>query len=289
MSGEILAAITAATGEVVAGSRAVSGGDVNRAMQVDLADGRRLFVKYRSGAPRAMYRAEADGLDWLAAGGGPRVPQVAAVGEEDPAFLALEWIDRGRPAEDHDERLGRELAALHRSGAPAFGLEGDNFIGPLPQRNDPRPTWPDFYGSRRLAPFARAAADRGLLPPVTMAALERLVERLPDLAGPSEPPARLHGDLWGGNAIVDGSGAPVLVDPAVYGGHREVDLAMMRLFGGFSDRVFAAYGESHPLAAGHEDRIDLYQLYPLLVHVMLFGGHYVASFRRTLGRYVDGS
>jgi fructosamine-3-kinase len=199
--------------------------------------------------------------------------------------LALEWIARGRPAAGHDEALGRGLAALHQAGAPAFGLAEDNFIGSLPQRNGHADWWPDLYGERRLEPLARMAVEDGRLAPAFLGDLERLRARLPDLCGPPEPPARLHGDLWGGNAMTDAAGAPVLIDPAVYGGHREVDLAMMRLFGGFSATVFAAYDEAHPLAAGHEDRVELYQLYPLLVHVVLFGGGYARSAERILRRY----
>lgn len=229
-----------------------------------------------------MYPAEAAGLAWLAGAGAIRVPGVL---HADDAVLALEWITPGRPGPGHDERLGLGLAALHRAGAPSFGLGADGFIGTIPQSNAPLPDWPAFYGERRIAPVARRAHARGLLDAAAMAGVERLIARLPDLCGPPEPPARLHGDLWGGNAMADEAGAPVLVDPAAYGGHREVDLAMMRLFGGFSAAVFAAYAEAHPLAPGHEERVDLYQLYPLLVHVALFGAGYVPGVERVLGRY----
>lgn len=252
-----------------------------------LADGRELFVKHRAGgAAPGMYAAEAAGLAWLAEAGALRTPAVAAVGDErPPRFLALELIPRGRPAPGHDEALGRGLAALHRAGAPAFGLAADNFIGPLPQPNAPAGDWPGFYGGRRLEPMARAAVEAGSLGGGFLAGLERLRARLPDLCGPAEPPARLHGDLWGGNAMTDADGRPVLIDPAAYGGHREVDLAMMRLFGGFGAGTFAAYAEAHPLAEGHEDRVELYQLYPVLVHVVLFGGGYARSAERILRRY----
>jgi fructosamine-3-kinase len=285
VSEELLAAVAASARAAVVSARPVAGGDVNRAAQVTLADGRCLFVKHRPGAPGAMYRAEADGLAWLRAANALRLPRVVAVGEGEPAFLALEWVERGPPGPGYDERLGRGLAALHRAGAPGFGLAHDNWIGPLPQPNGPCPTWPEFYATRRLQPMARAAAERGLLPARVRAGVERLAGRLQDLCGPPEPPARLHGDLWGGNAMSDAAGEPVLVDPAAYGGHREMDLAMMRLFGGFSERVFAAYAEEFPLAPGHEDRVGLYQLYPLLVHVALFGGAYAGSVERVLERY----
>jgi fructosamine-3-kinase len=267
--------------------RAIAGGDINQAFRVELGDGRRVFVKHRADAPAGMFGTEGWGLDWLRVPDGPRIPAVVAVHEEAPRFLALEWIDRGTPAPDHDERLGRGLAALHRSGAPSFGLDHDNYIATIPQPNGEAATWADFYRTRRLEPLARRCADAGRLGTATVARLERLAGHLVDLCGPAEPPARLHGDLWGGNAIVDDAGAPVLIDPAVYGGHREVDLAMMRLFGGFSERVFAAYDEAFPLADGHRERVALWQLWPLLVHVALFGGSYAASVERTLARYVD--
>ncbi len=280
-------AIAETLGATPLGVRAIAGGDINQAFLVELADGRRVFVKHRPDAPAGMFPTEARGLDWLRVPGGARLPAVVAVRDEAPRFLALEWIDRGTPGPDHDEVLGRALATLHRAGAPSYGLDHDNYIATIPQPNGEAASWAEFYWTRRLEPLARRCADEGRLGPGVVARLDRLAGRLPALCGPPEPPARLHGDLWGGNAIVDDAGAPVLIDPAVYGGHREVDLAMMRLFGGFSDRVFAAYDEAFPLADGHRDRVGLWQLWPLLVHVALFGGSYAASVDRTLARYVD--
>lgn len=264
--------------------RAIAGGDINQAFRVDLADGRGVFVKHRADAPSGMFAAEGWGLDWLRVPDGPRIPRVVAVNETQPRFLALEWIDRGVPAPDHDATLGRALAAMHRSGPATFGLDRDNYIATIPQPNGEASTWAGFYWTRRLEPLARRCADEGRLDPTTVARLGRLAGRLPELCGPREPPARLHGDLWAGNAIVDDDGAPVLIDPAVYGGHREVDLAMMRLFGGFSERVFAAYDEAFPLADGHRERVALWQLWPLLVHVALFGSGYAGQLERALER-----
>lgn len=282
---ELSGALARAIGVEPAGMREIAGGDVNRAYEARTTGGQRLFVKHRPGAPAGMYAAEAHGLAWLAEARALRVPRVVAVGEEEPRFLALEWIDGGPPAAGHDEALGRGLAALHRFGAPAFGLARDNFIATIPQDNRAAPSWPAFYRERRLEPLARAAADRGLLPGGTRDRLERLYGRLEDLCGPPEPPARLHGDLWGGNAVTDADGGPVLIDPAVYGGHREVDLAMMRLFGGFSGAVFSAYEEAFPTAPGAGDRVALYQLQPLLVHVNLFGASYVPRLDAAVSRY----
>jgi fructosamine-3-kinase len=226
-----------------------------------------------------MFAAEARGLGWLAEAKALRVPAVLAQG---PDFLVLEWIESGRRTPDFDERLGRGLAALHRAKPATFGLDHDNFIGRLAQANGPRATWSAFYRDQRLQPQLQLAVDGGLASPTMRRGFDRLFEELDELVGPPEPPARLHGDLWGGNLMVDDRGLPCLIDPAVYGGHREIDLAMMRLFGGFTPKVFAAYHEANPLSPGHERRVPLYQLYFLMVHVNLFGGSYVASALRAL-------
>jgi protein-ribulosamine 3-kinase len=289
-------ALAGALGSPVVRSSGVSGGDINQAHQIALADGRELFVKTNARAPAAMFPAEARGIAWLGAAGALRVPEVVAVspaggGGGGVHFLVLELIERGRPARDFDETLGRGLAALHRFGAPSFGLDHDNFIGRLPQANSPisppsPSTWEAFYRERRLAPQLRLAAERGLASAEMVRGFERLFARMSSLLEPERPPARLHGDLWGGNLMCDAGGAPCLIDPAVYGGSREIDLAMMRLFGGFGPRVFAAYEEAWPLDPGYEERVDLYQLYPLMVHVNLFGGGYVGSVESALGRLI---
>jgi fructosamine-3-kinase len=276
-------ALERALGVRVETASPVAGGDINEAWEVRLADGRTVFAKTHARADPAMFPAEARGLEWLRAAGALRIPEVLAAEAE---VLALERIDSAPRRAGFDDELGRGLAALHRFGAPSFGVDHDNFIGRLPQPNAPLPSWSEFYRERRLGAQLRAARRAGLADAALERDFDRLFARLPDLVGPEEPPARLHGDLWGGNLHVDEHGAPCLIDPAVYGGHREVDLAMMRLFGGFSPRVFAAYEEAYPLAPGAADRVALYQLYPLLVHVNLFGGGYVGSVRRSLGHYV---
>jgi fructosamine-3-kinase len=283
---KLKAAVGRALGGAVAGARPLAGGDINQAFEVALEDGRRVFVKTNPRSPRGMFAAEARGLGWLAEARALRVPAVLAASTPDdgPQFLALELVGSGAPARAFEDRLGRGLAALHRHGAPGFGLDHDNFVGRLPQENGAAPTWAEFYRDRRLAPQLAQAAAAGLASARMRRAFDRLFAELPDLVGPAEPPARLHGDLWGGNLLVDESGAPCLIDPAVYGGHREIDLAMMRLFGGFGARVFEAYDEAWPLADGHEERVALYQLYPLMVHVNLFGGGYVGSVESMLDR-----
>jgi len=255
----------------------IAGGDIGQSACLVLEDGTRCFAKHYSGAPASMARAEAAGLDWLRAANAMRVPEVIAISHEDPAILVLEWIESRDRAADFDEAFGRGLAALHRSGAPEFGFTGDNFIGTLPQRNQAHARWADFYARERIAPQMEKAARAGHLPGRLVRDLERLVSDMRRHCGPDDPPARLHGDLWAGNHLADEQGQPCLIDPAVYGGHREIDLAMMKLFGGFSTRVFDAYAEAAPLSAGAPQRVALYQLYPLLVHVNLFGGGYVGQ------------
>jgi fructosamine-3-kinase len=286
MSPELRAALERRLGTGILRATKLGGGDINDAFEVALGDKRTVFVKTHPNPPNGMFDAEARGLRWLAEAGAVRVPRVLAVSDSRPAYLALELVRRAKRRPDFDEELGRSLAALHAFGASAFGLDHDNFIGRLPQTNTIAEDWATFYWVARLEPQLRLATDRGLIDGATRSRLEALGRQLPVLVGPAEPPSRLHGDLWGGNLHVDESGRPCLIDPAVYGGHREVDLAMMRLFGGFGDRVFAAYEEAWPLAAGARNRVQLYQLYPLLVHVNLFGGSYVGSVQRALRSYV---
>lgn len=289
MERPLASSLAHALGAEVRRARSVGGGDINDAWAVELADGRSVFVKSNARADRTMFAREADGLRWLAEPRALRVPEVLGVSSgADGAspWLALELVERGSPSREHDERLGRGLALLHRAGAPSFGLDHDNFIGRLPQSNAPCATWPELYRKRRLEAQLERATGAGLVSARMRRGFDVLFGKLDTLVGPPEPPSRLHGDLWGGNAFADAGGAPVLIDPAVYGGHREVDLAMMRLFGGFSERVFAAYREAWPLADGHEERVPLYQLYPLLVHVNLFGSGYVGAVERALGELV---
>lgn len=272
----------AVDGTVVA-STPLSGGDINDAYRVDLDDGRAVFAKTNRRAPDDMFEAEARGLQWLTESDALRIPAVLACG---PDFLALEYIAPGPRARDFDERFGAGLAALHGSGAAACGLPYDNYLATLPQRNDTRPTWAEFYARQRLEPLVERAVDRGLGKAGWPADFERLFARLPELVGADERPARLHGDLWSGNVHVDDRGMPCLIDPAVYGGCREIDLAMLCLFGSPSERFFAAYDSEWPLAPGWRDRVTLYQLYPLLAHVCLFGGSYAGQTDRVLRKFL---
>lgn len=270
------AELAAALGARVVAAEAVSGGDINDAYRARLADGRAVFVKTHADPPPGMFEAEARGLDWLREG--PlRVPRVLAAGAR---FLALEWLPLGERGGAFEEELGRGLAALHRLGAPCFGLDRDGYLATLPQPRVELHDGPAFWIEHRVRPLAERARAAGRMPDVS-AGLDALRGR-PDRFGPPEPPARLHGDLWWGNVVAAG-GAPALVDPAVYGGHREIDLAMLALFGGLPEPLVRAYDEACPLAPGWRERLPLWQLYPLAAHAALFGGGYGAQVARALG------
>lgn len=279
MNAKVRASIEAGFKQRVDQVKPIAGGDINDAYAVSLDSGYSIFVKVNEDAPAGMFAAEAAGLSWLRDGtrtapSGSRfaIPEVVQSGD---TWLALDFLAlHGRP---DPAVLGRSLAWLHRSGAPCVGLDADNFLATLPQDNTPEPDWPTFYVERRLRPLCRQAGlgldDK----------LDRLRTR--DVFGPAEPPARLHGDLWWGNVASDGTRAAIF-DPAVYGGHREIDLAMLALFGGVPDALIDAYDEVYPLADGWRDRVDLYQLYPLAAHACLFGGGYGSQVSHGLARYV---
>jgi len=233
---------------------------------------------------------EAAGLRWLAEADGIRVPEVRGVGG-DPGFIALERIETGRLSEQGAEELGRALAGMHGMGASAFGSlppgAPDRIlrVGLAEIELAECEHWPSLYAEEMLAPLAARAEEAGRLLSSDRRAVELVCERIESLCGPGEPPARLHGDLWSGNVLADRDGRAWLIDPASYGGHREVDLAMLRLFGSPSELIFQAYEEAAPLAAGHDERIGLWQLLPLLVHALLFGGSYGAAAGRAARRY----
>ncbi len=275
-------------GRGVESLRPVSGGSINDAYAAELAGGARAFVKTRADAQPGEFETEAAGLAWLAEGGVP-VPEVLAVRSE-PPLLALEWVEPGSLGGDGAEEFGRGLAALHALGAPAHGwipggeeagVEGGAGIqrlGSLALEVRPGEDWASVYAEQRLLPLARRCRDAGTLGSGGADAVEAVCDRMTELAGPAEPPARLHGDLWGGNVLADSAGNAWLIDPSAHGGHREMDLAMLRLFGSpGGERVFAAYEEAAPLADGAAERVGLWQLQPLLVHAALFGGSYGAS------------
>ena len=259
-------------GSAVVSTTPVAGGDVCTATRLRLSDGRSALIKTRPHAPEGFFEAEARGLRWLAEPGVAEVAEVLAVA---PDCIVLAWVEPTRPSPESAATLGRMLARLHASGAEEFGADEDGFIGALPMPNKAADTWPEFFAVRRILPYLKLASDRDRIGASGVAAVESVVRRIVDLAGPPEPPARLHGDLWSGNIVWRAEPGPVLVDPAAHGGHRESDLAMMALFGlPQLARVQAAYAEVAPLADDWEERQPLHQLFPLLVHAAQFGGRY---------------
>lgn len=290
----LVGTLTGRTPAVVEATR-VGGGCINHASRVRLDEGEDLFVKWNPDRPSDFFSAEAQGLEALGAASLLRVPAVLGVSEADapgPSWLALEYVPEGRPSRGFDTQLGNGLAALHRGGSreaemgPSsrpWGWTRDNYIGSLPQINDSEDRWPAFWRRARLEPQTRRADS--LLDAGDRRRLQRVFHRLDAVleAGDAEGPSLLHGDLWSGNVYPGPDGRPVLVDPAVYRGHREVDLAMTELFGGFS----AAFREAYEGAWRLRDRYPgarraVYQLYPLLVHVNLFGRSYLEGLRRAL-------
>jgi fructosamine-3-kinase len=275
------AAVARVIGREVVALRRVGGGDINDAYVAELAGGGRAFVKTRADAPAGEYAAEAAALRWLGEPGGVSVPEVLGASDE---LLALEWLDEGGRGDE--AALGRGLAVVHAAGAASFGDAvpgggaGPLRIARLALPNGPLDDWPAFYAEQRLRPLIGPAR----LSAAGTRAVEAVCDRIADLAGPAEPPARLHGDLWSGNVLWS-SARPFVIDPIAYGGHREVDLAMLQLFGSLGARFFAAYEEVAPLADGWRDRVPLYQLFPLLVHAALFGGGYAASVERAARKY----
>jgi fructosamine-3-kinase len=250
----------------------VSGGSLNDAYRAELADGRTVFVKTRRAPDRNEFVIEAQNLEWLREADALPLPGLVLAGED---FLVLDWVETGPPLDPAgEEAFGRGLAALHASGVPFFGAGQPLLLGSLRLENEPvEDDWAAFYAERRLRPLAERTGLADVVEPVC--------RRLAHLAGPPEPPARLHGDLWTGNVLAGADGRAWLGEPVAYGGHREVDLAMLELFGGRNERVHGAYREAAPLADGWEERVGLWQLFPLLVHAFLFGGGYVEQVRRT--------
>jgi fructosamine-3-kinase len=273
-------------GSAVVATAPVAGGDISTAVKLRLSSGRTPFLKTLSPAPPQFFAREAAGLRWLAEAtpdGGVATPEVLAV---DTDCLILDWVEAGRPNAEAAGSFGRALAATHARGAAGFGAEADGYIGRLPLPNRSLPTWAEFHAERRIAPYLKVLRDKDIVSAEDAALIETAAARAPSIV-PEEPPARLHGDLWNGNVLWSAGDRVVVVDPAAYGGHREVDLAMLALFGlPQLPQVMAAYDEAHPLADGWEDRLGYHQLFPLLVHACLFGGQYGARAARVAQRYL---
>ena len=284
---EAARAITEAVGSRVVAMAPCAGGDINRAWRLELMDGRDAFFKSRPGAPAGEFQNEAAGLRWLAAADGLPAPEVLAVIEpaDDRSLelrgLVLEWVEPSGSAGGSAEALGRGLAAIHLAGAGCHGApppgaaNGEiRFAQAVLPAPDPEVgIFAELYAGR-IDALTKQALGVGAIDCDDAAVLASLVSGMDDFAGPDEPPARLHGDLWSGNVMSGPGGQPWLIDPAAYGGHREVDLAMLELFGSPGAGFYDAYDELCPLDPGRTERIALWQVQPLLVHAILFGGHY---------------
>jgi protein-ribulosamine 3-kinase len=291
---ELQAAVEAAIGLALGRERPVrvtrravlGGGSINRTERLD-TDAGTFVLKSNPNAPAGMFQAEAEGLAALRASRTSlAVPAVVVCEETAPAFLVIEYLPRGEPRGDFDERLGRGLAELHRTTSTRYGFARDNFCGATPQPNPWMDRWVEFYGAARLGHQLRLASRGGWLSSDDTRRLERLIARLGTwLPEPAEGPALIHGDLWAGNLHVAPDGRPAIIDPAAHFAHREAELGMMELFGGFSARVFAAYDEAFPLDPDWRERLGLYQLYHLMNHLNLFGRGYHAQVMKVAGRY----
>ena len=281
--------IASLTGLAVRDARVVGAQHGYQHLMVTLSGGQRAFAKVvPDDAPAAdddpaaggPFEAEANGLRWLAEADAVPVPEVLAV---TGTALVISMIPPGRATPSAAFGFGAGLARLHAAGAVDFGAPWPGVIASLPLDNTPLdstpPDWPPWYASRRLLPYLRMAVDAGALGPGEARLVEAVTERIGSLAGPAEPPSRIHGDCWAGNVLWSG-GEGWLIDPAAHGGHRETDLAMLALFGAPDlDRILAGYNDTVPLAAGWRDRIPLHQLHPLLVHACLFGASYAEGVR----------
>jgi fructosamine-3-kinase len=264
----------------------IGGGSINDAWRLETDHGRFFLKTNHADRFPSLFEAEADGLARLRAANALPTPEVLGHGEDqDTSWLLLEWLEEAPRRSDFWTSFGRQLARQHRHTRAGFGLERDNYIGSLKQSNRDHAHWPSFFIQERLEPQFRMARDRRKVEAGTSFRAERLFAQL-DRHFPEEPPALLHGDLWNGNFMSGPDGAARLIDPAVYYGHREMDLAMTRLFGGFDPGLLSGYEQEWPLQQGWEERVDLCNLYPLLVHVNLFGGHYVQQVEAVLRRYV---
>lgn len=265
--------------------RLIASGGHNQAMCLEAED-KLFFLKINQEDNVDVFEKEQRGLDLLRQHTFLQIPEAYGQGRVGGVnYLLLEWLDEGRPVGDYWEQLGWGLAKLHRASAAEFGLEQNNYISVLPQVNQQCDQWADFFIENRLEKMLQIALTNGMMEHRFTDEFRKIYTRIPDML-PVEVPALLHGDLWSGNVMVSGLGKPCLIDPAVYYGHREMDLAFSKLFGGFNERFYTAYQEAFPIEPGFEERKNLYNLYPLLVHLNLFGTSYLASIKNVIKKYI---
>jgi fructosamine-3-kinase len=260
----------------------VHGGDINLSYCLFTATGKYFLKVNDKNRYPLMFAKEANGLDKLRELCTLKIPQVIKHGScNDQQYLLLEWVEKGSPKKDMWENFGSGLAMMHKQPQEYFGLDEDNYIGSLDQNNDPHDEWDSFYSECRVRPLVKKLFDAGDLSPTDIRDADLFCNNLKTIL-PGESPSLLHGDLWAGNYMIISSGYTAIFDPAVYCGHREMDIGMTKLFGGFDQRFYEAYHEIYPLEKGWESRLPIAQLYPLLVHAVLFGGHYIDSVKNIL-------
>jgi protein-ribulosamine 3-kinase len=266
--------------------QAVGGGSINQCYKVVLQNGGKLFCKLNSAAKfPQLFESEYAGLELLRASGAIRVPRVHAATEaEGWQLLLMEWIDEGERTPAFWRLFGETLVALHENAEAGFGGTADNYMGSVPQSNTAHPSWPLFFQAERLEPMIRRCSDSGALSQKDRALFENLFPKFPALF-PEAAPSLLHGDLWSGNFLCAAGGQPVLLDPAVYYGHRSVDLAMTTLFGGFEKAFYEAYHYHYPFPPNYKEQWEICNLYPLLIHLYLFGESYKRPILETLQKF----
>ncbi|MCH8553543.1 MAG: fructosamine kinase family protein [Schleiferiaceae bacterium] len=281
-----IAASVSATDVKILQARLLTGGDINEAFLVRTQVGE-FFVKWnKKDKYPGIFNAEANGLRALQQVGSLQVPNVIGIGTDAKRdFLILEYIQTQRKKPNFWEAFGKGLAAIHQTSSEKYGWEEDNYIGSLRQNNTWIKDFDAFYVTNRLEPMLKLAVDKGRIPAADLSTYQLFCDKFATYV-PQEVPALLHGDLWGGNYIVNAEGLPCVIDPAVSFGHRESDLAMMRLFGGFSHDVFHYYNQYFPLEKGWQERVPVFSVYPLLVHVVLFGGSYIAKLKDTVKKFI---
>lgn len=291
LSKALIDSVKKQTGAAPEYERRLGGGSINDAAKVRW-QGREMVLKWNSAALYDMFEVEQRGLHRLHRHrSGLQVPEAEATGMDqaaDLSWILMPFIPTGGGGKKAQEAFGRGLAGMHRAGQregqTEYGLDHNNYIGRLPQNNAPMPDWPEFFIERRIRPQLEAAVEAGLMSPESFKQLDAITLKIASIF-PEEPPALLHGDLWGGNYLYTDDDTAALIDPAVYYGHREMELAFTMMFGRFAPRFYEAYEETWPLAPGFEHRKDLCNLYPVLVHVNLFGHGYTGQAKSILKRY----
>jgi len=273
---------------VISSIQAVAGGSINKAAKLTTDKGA-LFLKWNDSKPAEMFSAEAHGLAVLReAKTLLRIPEVMDLNpersDEIPGYLIMEYIETFRGKRESSRKLGKGLAELHSRSSDSYGLDRDNFIGSLPQSNKKHGKWESFFIEERINPQIKLARDRKRINQNAVRGWEQLAAGLGEIF-PDTKPVLLHGDLWGGNYFFDNEGLPVLVDPAVYYGHHEMEISFTKMFGGFSSEFYDTYAFEKNMAPGFNKRVRVYNLYPLLVHANLFGGHYATEASSFLGQF----